>query len=58
MARAANPDSADSQFYIALGTLPHLDNNYTIFGMVKEGMESVKKIAQGDKMISIILSNE
>ena len=29
MARAQDPDSADSQFYIALATLPHLDKNYT-----------------------------
>lgn len=55
MARAADPDSADSQFYICLGDFPHLDNQYTIFGQVREGMENVKKISQGDKMITVTL---
>lgn len=50
MARAASPDSADSQFYICLGTFPHLDGQYTVFGQVSKGMEFVKKIGQGDKM--------
>jgi cyclophilin family peptidyl-prolyl cis-trans isomerase len=50
MARAADPNSADSQFYIALGTIPHLDGSYTVFGQVKSGMDSVKKIKVGDKM--------
>lgn len=50
MARAADPDSADSQFYIALGPQPHLDRNYTVFGQVIEGMEAVRKIQPGDAM--------
>ncbi len=53
MARAADPDSADSQFYIALGTIPHLDNQYTVFGQVTKGMDAVKKIKMGDKMIKV-----
>jgi cyclophilin family peptidyl-prolyl cis-trans isomerase len=52
MARAADPNSADSQFYISLGTHPHLDNNYTVFGQVIEGLDSVKKIKAGDKITS------
>lgn len=44
MARAMDPDSADSQFYITLGTFPHLDNNYTVFGQVIDFGEK-----QGDK---------
>jgi peptidylprolyl isomerase/peptidyl-prolyl cis-trans isomerase B (cyclophilin B) len=55
MARAQDVDSADCQFYIALGTLPHLDNNYTVFGMVTKGMDAVKKIQVGDKMLSVTL---
>lgn len=51
MARAADPDSADSQFYISLGTHPHLDKNYTVFGQVIEGMDVAKKIQIGDKMV-------
>lgn len=55
MARAQNPDSADSQFYIALTTLPHLDKKYTIFGQVVKGLEILDKISQGDKIISMFL---
>lgn len=53
MARSQNPDSADSQFYIALNTLKNLDGKYTIFGQVVEGIEVVEKIRRGDKMISV-----
>lgn len=52
MARASDPDSADSQFYISLTTLPHLDRSYTVFGQVIEGMDVVRKIQKGDKMLS------
>ncbi len=55
MARAQHPDSADSQFYIALGNIPHLDNQYTVFGQVTKGMEVVKQIKVGDKMKSVTL---
>lgn len=53
MARAADPDSADSQFYISLGTHPHLDRNYTVFGQVIEGMDVAKRIQVGDRMTSV-----
>lgn len=55
MARSADPDSADSQFYICLGPdpIPHLDNNYTVFGQVVKGMEAVQKIKVGDKMTKV-----
>ncbi|PIP93022.1 MAG: peptidylprolyl isomerase [Bdellovibrio sp. CG12_big_fil_rev_8_21_14_0_65_39_13] len=53
MARAQDVDSADSQFYIALTTLPHLDKSYTVFGQVVEGMEILEKIVQGDKIITM-----
>ena len=53
MARAQDPDSADSQFYIALGPIPHLDGSYTVFGQVSEGLDVVKKIAVGDKMTKV-----
>ncbi len=53
MARAGDPDSADSQFYISLGTHPHLDNNYTVFGQVIEGMDVAKAIAVGDAIVNM-----
>lgn len=53
MARAADPDSADSQFYVSLGTHPHLDRSYTIFGQVIEGMDVAKRIKVGDKIVSV-----
>ncbi|MBI4925235.1 MAG: peptidylprolyl isomerase [Bdellovibrio sp.] len=55
MARSSDPDSADSQFYISLGTHPHLDHSYTIFGQVFEGMDIVRKIQVGDKMLTVKL---
>jgi cyclophilin family peptidyl-prolyl cis-trans isomerase len=55
MARSSDPNSADSQFYISLGTHPHLDNQYTIFGFVKTGLDVAKKITRGDKMITVTL---
>jgi len=45
MARAQDPDSAGSQFFIMHGTSPHLDNKYTAFGKVTEGLDVVDKIA-------------
>lgn len=45
MARSSNPNSAGSQFYIALGRLAQLDNKYTVFGQVIEGLEVVDSIA-------------
>ena len=49
MARAASPDSADSQFFIMFDDSPHLDNQYTIWGQVVEGMDVVDKIKRGDQ---------
>jgi cyclophilin family peptidyl-prolyl cis-trans isomerase len=48
-------DSADSQFYISLTTLSHLDNNYTIFGQVVEGLEVLEQIVLKDKIITASL---
>lgn len=50
MARSAMPDSASSQFYIALEDLPSLDGDYAVFGKVLEGMDVVDKIKQGDRI--------
>lgn len=53
MARASDPNSADSQFYISLGRLEFLDGKYTVFGKVTKGMEAVKQIQVGDKMTKV-----
>jgi dolichyl-diphosphooligosaccharide--protein glycosyltransferase len=45
MARAADPNSAGSQFFIVLNDSQFLDNQYTVFGRVIEGMDVVDKIA-------------
>lgn len=52
MARSQMPDSASSQFYIALADLKFLDGSYAVFGYVTEGMEVVDEIKQGDRIQS------
>ena len=45
MARAMNPNSAGSQFFIMHKNAPHLDGDYAAFGKVIEGMDVVDRIA-------------
>ena len=58
MARAQNPDSGDSQFFICFDDAAFLNGQYTVWGKVTEGMENVDKIKRGepvsnpDKIIS------
>lgn len=47
MARAMDPDSADSQFFICYTDCPHLDGQYTVWGKVTSGMEFVDNIKKG-----------
>ena len=68
MARAQDPDSADSQFFICFQKSSFLDGQYTAWGQVIEGMEFVDKIKRGsdpngtvndpDKIISMKLAKE
>ena len=59
MARAQSPDSADSQFFIVFDDASFLDNKYTVWGRVIDGMENVDKINRGeppaspDKMLTV-----
>ncbi len=53
MARARDPNSGSCQFYITLRPTPHLDGSYTVFGRVIEGMDVVKQLRQGDKILRI-----
>jgi peptidylprolyl isomerase len=48
MARAQNPDSGDSQFFICFDDATFLDGQYTAWGNVIEGMENVDKIKRGE----------
>jgi peptidylprolyl isomerase len=48
MARAQNPDSGDSQFFICFEESPWLNGQYTVWGAVTEGMENVDKIKRGE----------
>ena len=63
MARSQHPDSANSQFFICFQEASFLNNQYTVFGKVKEGMEFIDKIVRGeppefpDKILSIRLSD-
>ena len=58
-ARSANPNSANSQFFINFSDNHFLNGQYTVYGRVIEGMEHVDKITRGeppatpDKMISM-----
>jgi peptidylprolyl isomerase len=52
MARAANPDSGDSQFFICFGDARFLDNQYTVWGEVTSGMENVDKIKRGEPVMN------
>ena len=47
-ARSADPNSANSQFFICLDTAPHLDRQYSAFGKVVKGMELIDMIKKGD----------
>lgn len=47
MARAANPNSANSQFFIMFGDAPSLNGQYTVVGRVTSGMEVVDRIKRG-----------
>jgi len=52
MARAANPDSGDSQFFICFGDARFLDGEYTVWGEVTSGMENVDKIKRGEPVMN------
>ncbi|MGO9392122.1 peptidylprolyl isomerase [Rhodoblastus sp.] len=62
MARAASPDSANSQFFICFAKAGFLDGQYTVWGEVISGMENVDKIKRGepvrdpDKILSAKIS--
>ena len=55
MARASDPDSATSQFFIVIGEAGFLDGEYAIFGKVTQGMEVVYQLRKGDRMVRVYI---
>jgi cyclophilin family peptidyl-prolyl cis-trans isomerase len=59
MARASDPNSGDSQFFICFADARFLDGQYTVWGEVTEGMDNIDKIKRGepvkdpDKIVSL-----
>ena len=58
MARSASPDSANSQFFICFDESPWLNNQYTVWGQVTQGMENVDKIKKGGEHNNGAVSGE
>ena len=48
MARSSSPDSGDSQFFICFDGCGHLTGQYTVWGQVENGMDTVQKLAVGE----------
>ena len=48
MARTPNPDSANSQFFICFDEAEHLNGQYTVWGVVIEGMEHIDALPKGE----------
>ena len=48
MARAQNPNSANSQFFICFDDATFLDKQYTVWGVVESGMEHVDALPKGE----------
>jgi peptidylprolyl isomerase len=57
MARGADKNSADSQFFIVLEDSPFLDGEYVVFGFVVDGMDVVDKIKKGSRYNNGIVEN-
>jgi peptidylprolyl isomerase/peptidyl-prolyl cis-trans isomerase B (cyclophilin B) len=55
MARASSPDSAGSQFYICLDDARFLDKQYTVFGQLTDGFDTLDAIRRGDTMTKVVI---
>jgi peptidyl-prolyl cis-trans isomerase B (cyclophilin B) len=56
MAKTDAPNSAGSQFYLTLGAQPHLDGKYTVFGKLTAGQDAPAKLAPGDAITRITIT--
>jgi len=51
----SGPDTAGSQFFVALSPQPHLDGDYTLFGQVVQGQDVLMRLRQGDVIESVLI---
>ena len=55
MARSSDPNSAGSQFYLCLDDARFLDKQYTVFGQMSDGYDTLDRIRRGDKMQKVTI---
>ena len=55
LARGPDPNSADSQFYICMRSIPELDGEYVIFARVVSGLSVIRRIEEGDVMEQVVV---
>jgi cyclophilin family peptidyl-prolyl cis-trans isomerase len=49
-------DTGGSQWFVTHSPQPHLDGGYTVFGRVIRGMETVDRIARGDRIVRVVVN--
>ena len=54
----AGKNTGGSQFFLVREKQPHLDGKHTLFGQIKEGLDIIYKLKDGDKMNKVIITNQ
>ncbi len=54
----SGPNTNGSQFFVTHSPQPHLDGRHTVFGKVTSGMDVVNSIRQGDKILTVVITEE
>ena len=52
----SGPNTNGSQFFICYEPQPHLNGKHTVFGQLTQGMDALKKLVNGDKMIEVVIT--